>query len=185
MIAYSLQTAVEVNGASYPIRSDYRAVLDILAAMNDPELTEADRVAVTLGIFYAAEIPEDTEAAIRACMTFIAGGREEKSQPGPRLVDWEKDFPWIVSPINRMLGKDIRGMEMHWWTFLSLYYEIGDCTFSQIVRIRDAQARGKSLDKADRDWLRRNADLVYIEQQTTAEESDLLAMWTGGKNHAE
>ena len=180
MIAYDLPEAVEVNGVRCPIRTDYRAILDILTALNDPELTDADRVSVTLGIFYSETIPDDTAAALQACMSFIAGGKEGKKQTGPRLVDWEKDFQWIVSPINRMLGKDIRGMAMHWWTFLSLYYEIGECTFSQIVRIRDAQARGRKLDKTDREWMRRNADLVYIEQKTTSAEREFLSLWTGG-----
>ena len=118
---------------------------------------------------------------------FISGGEKQESpKSGPRLVDWEKDFRWIVAPINRALGQDIRGMRMHWWTFLSYYYEIGECTFSQIVRIRNAQAMGKKLDKADREWLRKNADLVRIDQHYTSADSALLEQWTkGAANSAE
>lgn len=182
MIGYDLPETVEVDGKSYPIRTDYRAVLDILAALNDPGLTEADRAVVALGIFYVSAVPEDAEKAIERCMWFISGGEEKRNdKPAPKLVDWEKDFRWIASPINRMLGKDIRSMELHWWTFLSYYYEIGDCTFAQIVRIRSARAKGKKLDKTDREWLRQNADLVNIEQKLTQEEEDLLKAWTKGR----
>lgn len=181
MIEYDLPTSVFVGGREYSIRSDYRAILDIITALNDPELTDYDRVVVALGIFYDADVPADGEAAIAECMKFISGGdAAESSKRGPRLVDWEKDFRWIVAPINRMIGRDIRGIPMHWWTFLSYYFEIGDCTFSQIVRIRSARAKGKLLDKADREWLRANADLVAIDQLYTREDEELLKAWTKG-----
>lgn len=187
MIDYDLPTSVVIGGREYPIRTDFRPILDIITALNDPELTDWDRTAVALGIFFEDEIPEDGEAAIRECLRFIAGGAEQPpGKTAPKLVDWEKDFRWIASPINRMLGQDIRGMQMHWWTFLGYYYEIGDCTFAQIVKIRSAKMRGKKLDKSDQEWLRQNADLVYIDQKTTQEEDDLLALWTkGGTQSAE
>ena len=187
MIAYDLPASVNIGGREFRIRTDFRAILDIITALNDPELDNYDRAAVALGIFYKDEIPTDTEAAVRECMKFISGGEEKSgTKSGPRLVDWEKDFRWIVAPINRMLGQDVRGMRMHWWTFLSYYYEIGECTFSQIVRIRSFQAKGKKLDKADREWLRKNADLVRIDQQYTSEDTALLEQWTkGAANNAE
>ena len=39
MSAWELPTTVEVAGHSFAIRSDFRAVLDALAAMTDPDLT--------------------------------------------------------------------------------------------------------------------------------------------------
>lgn len=184
MIGYDLPLTANVGGRAYPIRTDFRAILDIITALNDPELTDIDRAAVALGIFYADEIPDDPEEALRKCFWFIAGGEDKTNgKPSPKLVDWEKDFRWIASPINHMVGRDIRGMEMHWWTFLGYYYEIGDCTFAQIVRIRNARAKGKKLDKSDREWLRNNADLVLIETKYTHEEDELLSAWTKGVNN--
>lgn len=181
MIEYDLPTSVTVAGEDYAVRTDFRAILDIIVALQDPDLTDEDRAAVALGIFYEDAIPADLQEALNRCFWFISGGdAAESSKPGPRLVDWEKDFRWIVAPINRMIGRDIRGMPMHWWTFLSYYFEIGDCTFSQIVRIRSARAKGKPLDKADREWLRANADLVALDQQYTREDEDILKAWTKG-----
>ncbi len=111
------------------------------------------------------------------------GGEEaaQGSRPGPRLMDWEQDFPRIVAPVNRVLGREVREGPCHWWTFLSAYYEIGgDCLFSQIVRVRDALARGKKLDKTDRDWYRRNRELVDLRKKYTSEEQQLLKEWGGG-----
>lgn len=182
MIEYDLPTSVTVAGEDYAVRTDFRAILDIIVALQDPDLTDEDRAAVALGIFYEDAIPADLQEALNRCFWFISGGGEEKQsdKPAPRLVDWEKDFRWIASPISRMLGHDLRAVKMHWWTFLAYYYEIGDCTFAQIVRVRSAKVQGKKLDKADREWLRKNEDLVYIEQKYSQEEENLLEQWTKG-----
>ena len=79
------------------------------------------------------------------------------------------------------MGVEIRSVEyLHWWSFLSAYYEIGDCVFAQIVRIRNLKARGKSLDKADREWYQQNRELVDLKTTYTEQENELLKQWGGG-----
>ncbi len=178
-----LPTSVEVGGAEYEICSDYRAVLDICAALSDPELDGQDKSFVALDIFYPAlesMPPEHYEEALRNCMWFINGGADEKPVRSPRLVDWEQDFPYIVAPINRVTGMEIRAVEyMHWWTFLAAYQEIGDCTFAQVVRVRDRLARSQNLDMQDREWYRRNRQLVDFKRKYTEAEEKTLDRWLG------
>lgn len=38
MSAWDLPTTLNIHGTEYRIRSDFRAVLDVLTAMNDPDL---------------------------------------------------------------------------------------------------------------------------------------------------
>ena len=40
MYAWKLPTSLNVGGTDYKIRTDYRVILDILAAMNDPDIFE-------------------------------------------------------------------------------------------------------------------------------------------------
>ena len=40
MYAWKLPTFLNVGGRDYKIRTDYRVILDILAAMNDPGIFE-------------------------------------------------------------------------------------------------------------------------------------------------
>lgn len=180
---FDLSTDVEIGGSKYEIRSDYRAILDICTALNDPELSGQDKGGVLLGIFYKDPelIPTDRyDEAVQACFRFINGGKDEPpNRRDPKLIDWEKDFSFIVAPINRVTGKEIRSLPyLHWWTFLSAYYEIGgDCLFAQIIRIRNALARGKTLDKSDREWYRKNRDLVDIKAKYTEAEERAEAEW--------
>lgn len=179
-----LPTSVEVCGIEYEIRADFRAALDICAALSDPELSAQDKAEAALDIFYPdfTEMPpEHYQEAIRKCFWFIGCGEEADNRPAPKLVDWEQDFRYIVAPVNRVLGEEVRGMKyLHWWTFISAYYEIGDCLFAQIVRIRDKLAHGKPLDKMDREWYRQNKQLVDLKTKYTDQEDEILKKWGGG-----
>lgn len=179
---YDLPKSLEVCGETYEIRSDYRAVLDICAALSDIELSDQEKAFVTLSIFYPdfENMPQEHyQAAIERCFWFIdCGSDEDRTKKAPKLMDWEQDFQYIVAPINRVIGKEIRSAEyLHWWTFVSAYYEIGDCTFAQIVRIRDKKAKGKKLDKAEQEWYKNNRKLVDFKHTYTDGEKEILKQW--------
>lgn len=148
---YDLPTSIELGGTEYPIRSDYRAILDIVMALSDPEIEEWERIYSAVCAFYVefSSIPlEYEQEAVKKCFWFINGGEDEDPGPRqPRLVDWEQDFQLICAPVNRVLGKEVRALEyLHWWSFLSAYHEIGgDCTFAQVVSIRDKLATAMPL----------------------------------------
>lgn len=181
-VIWALPTKVEVSGTEYEIRSDFRAVLDILTALSSKELDEREKALVSLEIFYPefVEIPvRDYQEALNQCFRFIDRGREIRpKKKEPVLMDWTQDFDLIIAPVNRIAGREIRAEEyVHWWTFLSWYAEIGDCLFAQVVRIRDKKARGKALDKQDREFYRRNRDIVDLKTAYTEAEKDVLAAW--------
>lgn len=179
---------MEVGEDTFPIRSDFRAVLDIFTALSDPDLDDMEKRYVTLVIFYPSidEMPEELyQTALEKCFWFVNGGKEESknASQGPGLLNWEYDFPYIISPINRVIGCDVRGLEyMHWWTFLAAFNEIGDCTLAQILRIRKLKRQGRLKDKSDIEWYKRNRDLVDIPVKLTEEEEDLLKTWGGKQN---
>jgi hypothetical protein len=183
---YDLPTSLRVCGEEYEINSDFRAILDIIIALNDAALTDSQKVFFALGFFYPdyEKMPiEHHQEALRWCFWFINGGKEDEQLPKRpmKLMDWEQDFQYIVSPVNRVLGFEMRAEKyLHWWTFLAAYMEIGECTFAQIVHIRDAKARGKKLDKADQEWYNRNRKIVDIKTTYTSDEIDLLKQWGGG-----
>ena len=161
-MSYGLPKSVEIDGQEFSIRYDYRVILDIFEAMNDPDSSEEDRALDVLQIFYV-DFDEltDYDTAMKEVFRFINGGEEPREQKGPHLVDWPMDFPRIIAPVNRVLGYEARAVDydietntggVHWWTILSAYAEIGVCLFVQIVRIRDKKAKGKPLDKSDREF---------------------------------
>ena len=183
---YSLPSTLEVAGREYSIRSDFRVILEIMEVLNNVDMSDQERGYFTLLIFYPDfdSMPqEDYEEAVKQCFWFINGGHsdEELEKNPPRLMDWEQDFPLIIAPVNRVLGHDARSDSyLHWWTFLGAYMEIGECTFAQVVHIRDQQSRGKPLDSGDREWYRKNRRLVDMKTNLTSAEKQELLKWGGG-----
>lgn len=178
---FELPKTLEVNGTEYPIETDYRAVLTILTALSDPELQDDEKVFVALHNLYPDffSIPmSDYMEATKQCFWFINGGDKESSKRSIKLLDWEQDFKFIVAPINRIAGCEVRELPyLHWWSFLGYYYEIGDCIFATIVRIRERRAKGKKLDKQDQEFLKENRELVEFKRHYTAAEEAFFKEW--------
>lgn len=187
MPGYDLPTSATIGNAEYPIRSDWRPIIDIIEVMSDPDISDEERAYVTLSIFYPdfKDMPEgDIDEAIAFMHWFISGGGDRSdSAPekprGPKLMDWGQDLPILISPINRVLGCEVRAIEyLHWWTFLSAYYEIGgDCLFAQVVSIRKKRAQGKKLDKTDAEFYLNNKEIIDFKVQLSSEEEKILEEW--------
>lgn len=180
-MTYDLPKSLMVCGTEYEIRSDYRAILDICAAMEAPDLSDQEKVIAALDIMYPAFSnipPEHYQDAINQCFWFINCGDEGQNWNAPKLMDWEQDFQYIVAPVNRVMGTEVRALEyLHWWTFISAYYEIGDCLFAQIVRIREHKAKGKPLDKSDQEFYRRNREIIDLKTNYTEQEDAIMKKW--------
>lgn len=185
---YGLQKTVKNGGKDLDIRYDFRVILDILEVINDPEFTNAEKAEAIINIFYVnPEEITDVKEAIEECFTFIDSGQKPRQGKSPKLVDWQQDFAYIIAPINRVLGIECRDIPydpdtntggLHWWTFTGAYMEIGsECLFSQIVNIRDKKARGKPLEKYEREWYRRNADLINLKTHYTENEEAFFREW--------
>lgn len=174
---WELPTAVEVAGEMLDIRSDFRAILDIVIALNDPDLDDREKARVILEIFYidAQTAAKSLQEAVDMAMWFISCGENDpeggsKSRSGHVYYDWQKDFKLIIAPINRVLGGEARSMEyLHWWSFISAYYEIGDCAFAHVVSIREKIKKGKKLEKWEREQVRENPEL-YKAPETVSED---------------
>ena len=175
---WSLPIAVDIDGKEYAIRNkcDYRVVLDVIAVLKDNELNQEEKIKCSLFIFYEDITGlEDVETAVNEMLKIIELGEEEENNkpPKPQLMDWEHDFPILVAPINRVLNCEIRSVDyLHWWTLLSAYYEIGECTFQNVVSIRSKRAKGKKLEQWEQEFYRENKKMVDLPQNLTEEEKE-------------
>lgn len=181
MAGYDLPTTATIGGTEYAIRSDYRAVLDVMQVMADPEITDGERAAMALAVFYPdydSMPPVDLREAIDFLYWFVGGGERSDGGRRPRVMDWDQDFPLIAAPVNRVLGYEVRSCEyLHWWSFLAAYREIGDCTFAQVVGIRKKRLAGKKLDKGEQRFYQDNRALVDLRRNQTRAETELFDEW--------
>lgn len=174
MNPYELPISVNVCGKDLRIRTDYRDILTILISQNDPELCSNDKMAVMLQIFYEDSdllTPEMIPEAVDKAVEFIDCGQEDDGGNHPRLIDWEQDAGMIIPAVNRITNQEIRSVPyMHWWTFWGAYLEIGDCLLSSVIGIRAKKAKGKQLEKYEREFYRENKKLIDLQARLTDDE---------------
>ena len=191
--AWSFPKSLNIGGVDYEIRTDYRAVLDLLTALNDPELIDSDPAVTAyaqtqciMQIMFPQcdDIPtEHIEEALKKVSEFIDMGIVEEKKK-PKTMDWEQDAPIIIPALNKVLNTEIRAVEyMHWWTFLGAYMEIGDSLFSNVVHIRQKKAHNKNLEKWEQEFYKENKSLIDFKHksQRSQEEKDELRAYFGFK----
>lgn len=177
MDIWELPTSLNVGGVDYKIRTDFRAILDILKTFDDPNFEEDEKWIVCLKILYedAELIPwEYQEEALRKAVEFIdAGTSTEGNKQKPHTMDWEQDAQLIIPAVNKVLNKEIRAEKyLHWWTFLGAYMEIGECLFSEVVNIRVKKSKGKKLEKHEEQFYRENRELIDLKTKLSDEEQE-------------
>ena len=170
-----LPKSLTVGGKEYAIRTDYRVVLNIFQAFNDPELTNEEKCLICLKCLYveAESIPqEDMQEAVDKAYSFVEGGDMPKSAVSQvKIFDWEQDERLIFSAVNKVAGFETRAVRyMHWFTFLGLFSEIGDGLFSQVLHIRQKKAKGKKLEKWEREFEREHKDMIVLKERLTREQ---------------
>ena len=175
----SLPENLEVGGQAVPINADFRNILTIFEAYNDPELTDEEKAYICLVRLYAAPLPyyHMDEAYMQACW-FIGGGDIPMSEPEQvRTIDWKHDESIIMPAVSKAVGTaDVRSLPyLHWWTFLGAFGEIGEGLFSTVVHIRKKKARGEKLSKSEREFWNKNkalCKLITPEEQAAINETE-------------
>jgi hypothetical protein len=174
---YSLPTSVEINGASFGIREkgDFRMVLDCFNALHDTDLTEQERLYSALIIFYedfdidkVLNIENINEFSKKMFWFFNQGEDDLQSNTqNIQVIDWNQDSNLICSAINTVARQEIRALPyLHWWTFMGYYMAIGECALSTIVSIRYKQAKGKKLEKYEKQYINDNPQYFNRDYRT-------------------
>lgn len=169
-----LPRTISIKGVEYDIRTDYRDILKILIAFGDPNLEDEEKIFVCLFILYKDfdEIPkEDYEDAFEAAIKFLDYNTEQDDHHNPRTMDWEQDESIMFPDINKVAGFETRAAKyIHWWTFMGYYMAITEGVFSNVINLRMKKAKGKKLDKGEREFWNSNKRICVLKEKLTEEE---------------
>ncbi len=180
----ALPETLTVGGVEYPIRTDYRNVLQVFEAFQDPELTQEEKWIVAIYLLFegfscdddvleAAQDGFDLGEAMKQTSWFISARQPEKQVLEQPTYNWTQDEQMIFSAVNKVAGRETRELEyLHWWTFLGYFNEVGEGTFSFIVGIRHKLNKGKKLEKHEKEFLYHNKELVLMKKPLTKEEQE-------------
>lgn len=186
----ALPEVLTVGSEDCPIRTDYRNVLDVFEAFQDPELEQWEKWVVAVymifeefscadDVFMAMQEGFDMEEAQKQILWFISAGQPEKEVLEMPVYNWKQDEQLIFSSVNKVAAREVRDPEeyLHWWTFLGYFNEVGEGTFSFIVGIRNKLNHGKKLEKHEKEFLSHNKELVLMKKPKTKEEQEKEAKY--------
>ncbi len=181
-----LPETLTVGGREYPIRTDYRDVLQVLEAFSDEELEHIEKWIVAVYLLFedfscaddvleAVEDGFDLGEAVEQISWFLSVGKlEEKDRDAP-LYDWKQDEQMIFAAVNKVAGREVREADyMHWWTISGYVNSVDkDDFWTFVISIRDKLNKKKKLEKNEREFLNKNRELVILEKRKTREEREL------------
>lgn len=174
-----LPKSLTLGEKQYPIRTDFRVALRIFEAFDDKTLTAHEQAYICLkNIFYEPEsIPDELlQQAVERAYWFLGGGDMPSSQEeSVKLLDWKQDEGILFPAVNKSAGFEVRECEyLHWWTFLGFFSEIGEGLFTSVMSIRQKRARGKPLEKYEKEFYIKNKHLINIRSAEDDEAMDEL-----------
>lgn len=169
---FDLPRSVEFGGREWEINTDFRDVLLTLAAFEDPDLSNEEKAFVCLRNLYVdfeSIQREQMQEAFDAALKFIDRG--EEGEGGPKIMDWTQDANIIFPAVNAVAGYEVRSVEyLHWWTFVGYFMEIKDSTAATVFGLRQKRARGKKLEKWEKEYWQENKALCQPKPRLTEEE---------------
>lgn len=174
----ALPTSLNVNGKDYAIRTDYRVVLTIFEAYNEPDYDDDVKAQIVLECLFdhPDELSEsDLVEALNKATWFINCGEETENSkiPSKKVMDWEQDEQLVFSAVNKVACKEVRALEyMHWWTFLSYFKDRGECFLNTIINLRDKLNKKEKLTKDEREFYKNNKSMIDLKKRLTAKEKE-------------
>ena len=146
----TLPKSLEVGGQEWEIRSDYRNILCVFEALEDKDLSDAEKLYVTLLRIYVdfENMPKDLyQEAYEKASKFMECHERSDNKKSPRLINWHKDEHMIFPAINAVAGCEVRAVEyMHWWTFMGYFENVdNEGLWSFVISIRQKELMGKNL----------------------------------------
>lgn len=169
---YDLPQSVIINDTEYFFRHDYKSILEVIKPFGCPDLLEEEQIEIAFDRFYIEPDKikiSDMQEAVESMMLFISCNKTNASTKKQKpLYSWDKDLHLIIRPINKVVGHDIRLDNIHWWSFMSYFMEIGESTFATYVSIRDKKNRGKKLDKQEEEIFKNNKDEILLGKKFDA-----------------
>ena len=93
------------------------------------------------------------------------------------IFSFDYDAARLYSGFRRAYGVELDQVEMHWFRFLSLLGDLGECAFTRVVDIRSAD-----LSKMDKETKRAYAAMrrkVALPQPKSPEEDEFMRQLRG------
>lgn len=124
------------------IRSDFRIGIQISQCLTDEELEDLEKIAVAVNLLFGLGAPEP-DIAVKGLSWFLNGGMEpakiQQSEDGEKFFDFDIDAGRILTAFHRFYQIDLTKETMHWFQFLAMLGDLGECAYTSVIGYRTTQ----------------------------------------------
>ena len=106
--------------------------------------------------------------AILQATKFLNAGEDtpHDTDSKPRVFSFVKDAKYIYSAFSQAHGIDLQKEELHWWRFVTLFNDLGECTFNTLRYLRAKKAEG-NISEHENKMIRDFGADFYLDTQDT------------------
>ena len=177
-------TTVIIDDVEFEINSDFRISMMFELLINDPELSERERLYQALILYYPI-IPSNLEAAVDKIMWFYKCGKEEQDENNntnkssgkktvKKIYDYEHDSEIIFASFMKSYNINLQRDNLHWWEFKSLFDNIDeDSKLYKIMEIRSVNL-SQVKDKDKKNYYKKMKDLYKLPDNISKSEKEKL-----------
>ena len=177
-------TTVIIDDVEFEINSDFRISMMFELLINDPELSERERLYQALILYYPI-IPSNLEAAVDKIMWFYKCGKEEQEENNntnkssgkktvKKIYDYEHDSEIIFASFMKSYNINLQRDNLHWWEFKSLFDNIDeDSKLYNIIEIRSVNLN-QIKDKDKKNYYKKMKDLYKLPDNISKSEKEKL-----------
>jgi hypothetical protein len=119
------------------------------------------------------------QEAIQKASEFIDCRQKPDGTRKKKTMDWIQDADLIIPAINTVAKREVRAdPNIHWWTFFGWFMGVGDGLLASVLHVRSKKAKGKKLEKWEKEFYDANKMLVdFVTHETDeirAEKDNIL-----------
>jgi len=172
------------------IDTNFRSFILFELLMQDHNLKEEEKVAITLNLFYEGLEPKDYKKALEGVIWIYSGGKEKKEQKKDQNIEkknkkliysFEHDADLIYSAFLSQYSIDLNEIEyLHWWKFKSLFEGLNDenkiCQYMSYRAMDVSKIKDKDQKKYYKD-LQKKVALPDNRSEEEKEQDFSNALW--------
>lgn len=142
----------------YLIRTDYRIGIQISQVLEDEDLEWYEQLDTAFRLLYGEGMPP-ADTAMSGLQWFLNGGTQPAGEgggdSGVTYFSFDYDATRLYSAFRRTYGVELDRITLHWFRFLAMFGDLGDCALTQVIDFRSAD-----LGKMDKETKK-----VYIKMR--------------------
>lgn len=159
------------------IRTDFRESIKFELLMQDNNVSDNDKIALALNLFYEQEI-EDVKSALEEIIWFYKGEQKQKvssskSKNIKQIYSYEFDDEYILDAFIQEYKIDLNEIPyMHWWKFKALMKGLSDNTeFVKIMGYRSIDVT-QIKDKEEKKKYKKLQKIYALPDMRTDEQKE-------------